>query len=85
MRYNSEMFEVAKTLNPGDVIEFRVLMRSPAKDEIESCKISSITVREDKEQVDITYVPCRRPNSVRCGFGCTFIAPEDNPGHSKGK
>ena len=82
---NSELFEAAKKLKPNDVIEFRVLMRRPEIDEVRSARIASMGVAADKEQVNITYVPCKRQNSVQCGFGCTFVTPHDDNANAKHK
>jgi hypothetical protein len=85
MTRDTEMYEVARTLKVNDVIEYRLIMRSPPIDEVRSARIAEITVRDDREQVDITYVSCSRPNTVQCGFGCTFIAPAPNSSHAAGK
>lgn len=79
---NTEAFEIAKTLKPGHVIEFRCIMRAPASDCIQTAKIKSVGLTESGS-IGITYIPCDRPNSVQCGFGCHFIAEDGEKGRTE--
>jgi hypothetical protein len=72
-------------LKVNDVIRFRIVMRRPAIDEYRSARLSAVDFDPAKNSVNLTYVPCKLPDSVQCGFGCTFFTPQENPAHAVGK
>jgi hypothetical protein len=86
MQYvNMGIYEVARKLVPGDVIKQRVIMKDARHCRTETALVTEASYDPDNEQVNITYKPCKRPDSVQCGFGCTFFQPIDNPAHAAGK
>ena len=78
MFQNKDIFRTAKRLKVGDIIRFRLLMRNPVVDHYESAKVAAVSFDETRQQVNITYIPCGRFDSVNCGFGCTFVTPHDD-------
>ncbi len=79
---NQELFEIGKTLKIRDVI--RVFVKMKAYEKFESMLITNVGMTE-KGGIAITYVPCKQPDSVQCGFGCHFLGPEPTGANSAGR
>jgi len=82
-----ELYDHAKTVQPGDVVLETRRMKHPHTrewiTETRSFKVSSTEVTI--ERVAIMYRPCRRADSVQCGHGCLFVKPVENGNHSHEK
>lgn len=87
---NEKLFAQARTLKVNDVIRVTDLTKhihtgQVYKDRVLdtfTCRVSSLEVKDDC--VSITYVPCQQPNSVQCGFGCTFVRVNNDRAHKEG-
>jgi len=82
-----ELYELAKTIKPYDVVMEHRTMRNPHTRKMETqCRTFRVaSVDVTPERVAITYRSCRRPDSVQCTFGCLFLQPVENGNHSHEK
>lgn len=82
-----DLYDLAKTIQPGDIVlETRRMKHFHTREwitEARSFKVSGVETTH--ERVAIMYRPCRRPDSVQCGHGVSFIKPVENGNHSHEK
>src|SRR6185312_4699705 len=80
---NEKLFAQAKILKVNDVVRVTALVKHDHTGRVHperildtfTCRVSSIEVEE--QCVNLTYVPCRRDDTIQCGFGCHFIRTDN--------
>jgi hypothetical protein len=83
--------DTAASLKAGDVIEVQRLTRADHTGRVRYDSIIRDTftarvysVKVEAGLVSVSYVPCNRPDSIRCIYGWTVIAPVADDNHRPG-